>query len=173
MVPELNMARKHGEIKFDMVSQMRTSRDEWLILVSVVLVNIAFLVILLEVKMLKVRFQTRSPFWHAQVICTCAHTRSEMKSYQLQLFIPVFWNALKKQLNFVGPLTCAKNFIFQGPCTRGVWKQKPEIWTKNYEVKWRSGLWACWKCGKRITEQKNSLSSAKGFNVLSSLLMDF
>lgn len=117
MVPELNMARKHGEIKFDMVSQMRTSRDEWLILVSVVLVNIAFLVILLEVKMLKVRFQTRSPFWHAQVICTCAHTRSEMKSYQLQLFIPVFWNALKKQLNFVGPLTCAKNFIFQGPCT--------------------------------------------------------
>lgn len=40
-MPELNRTREHGEIKLDALSQMKTSRDECLILVSVVLVNIA------------------------------------------------------------------------------------------------------------------------------------
>lgn len=55
---ELNRTREHEEIKLDVLSQMRISRDELLILVSVVLVNI---VNLLEVKIMKFRFQTRSP----------------------------------------------------------------------------------------------------------------
>lgn len=58
MVSELNRTREHEEIKLDVLSQMRISRDELLILVSVVLVNI---VNLLEVKIMKFRFQTRSP----------------------------------------------------------------------------------------------------------------
>lgn len=152
MVSELNRTREHEEIKLDVLSQMRISRDELLILVSVVLVNI---VNLLEVKIMKFRFQTRSPCWQALVSCTCVLTCFEMKSHQLQPFFPGFWNALKKQLNFVRLLTCAKTFIFEESCTiteelenrnqkseQKLWCEMKtrtvsllKIWGKNYRTK--------------------------------------
>lgn len=44
---------------------------------------------LLEMKMIKVRFQTRLR-WHAQVICTCVLTCVEMKSHPVKAFSSVF-----------------------------------------------------------------------------------
>lgn len=94
------------------------------------------------------------------------------KSLVAAFFFSCVLNGLKKQLNFLRLLTYAKTFIFQGPCTIAEELENRNL-NKIYKVKGRPELWACWKCGKRITEQKNSVSSAKGFDVLSSLLMDF
>lgn len=90
MVPKLNRTREHGEIKPGVVSQRRITRDQWLILVSVMLVNTVCSVAHLEMKMMKVRFQTRSPSWQAQVICTCVLTCIGMKRHPVTAFFACF-----------------------------------------------------------------------------------
>lgn len=112
----IEQAQRNMEKLNLVVSQRRTSRDQWLVLVPVILVNIVYSVTLLEMKMIKVRFQIRS-CWHAQVIHTCVLTCVEKKIHPVKTFFSVFWDALKKQLSFVGPFLWAKILIFQGPCT--------------------------------------------------------
>lgn len=155
MVPELNRTKEHGEIKPGVVSQRRTSRDQWLILVSVILVNIVCSVTLLEMKMMKVRFQTRSPGY----LYLCSYMCWNEKPSNYSFFL-VFWYTLKMQLNFVGPLICAETLIFQGPCTileelenrKTISEQKLccemksralgllKMWEKSYRTKEQSAL---------------------------------
>lgn len=124
MVPELNMTREHGATAPRVVSQRRTSRDQWLILVLIILVNIVCSVTLLEMKMMKVRFQTTSPCWQAQVICTCVLTRDEMKSHLITAFFVCVLRCFEKAVEF-----CRATCTISRPLYhyRGVGKQKSNI----------------------------------------------